>query len=338
MNTPLKRFWHFIKRENLDRLTLIAVLLIGGSGLVFYLLEPEVGLIESLWWSIVTLTTVGYGDISPTTLGGKVVAIVIMVVGIGVLGTLSGILASVLVDRKLKAERGLMTHKLNKHIILCEWNVRAENVYRELRLDPQHAETPIVLIARLERKPLDDDNFYFVHGQVNDHTLKQANLSQASTVVVLGDDTMPEDERDAKVVLATLTIESLNPDVYSIVELTSEANVKHCQRAQANEIIVNSELSSGLISRAAANHGISNVITEWLSSTHGDEIYKLAAPERFVGQPFLKLFTELKQAHRSTVLAIQQGEDGPVVSNPKAEYQIARQDYLILVAENKPSL
>jgi voltage-gated potassium channel len=47
-----------------------------------------------LWWGIVTVTTVGYGDIVPTTTTGRWVAVVIMVTGIAVLGVLAGSLAS----------------------------------------------------------------------------------------------------------------------------------------------------------------------------------------------------------------------------------------------------
>jgi voltage-gated potassium channel len=49
---------------------------------------------DSLWWAIVTLTTVGYGDIVPTTTGGRVIGVMIMITGIAILGVLAGSLAS----------------------------------------------------------------------------------------------------------------------------------------------------------------------------------------------------------------------------------------------------
>lgn len=49
---------------------------------------------EALWWSLVTMTTVGYGDFYPVTLGGRVIAAVLMVVGVSLFATLSGFLAS----------------------------------------------------------------------------------------------------------------------------------------------------------------------------------------------------------------------------------------------------
>ena len=52
---------------------------------------------EALWWAIVTLTTVGYGDFFPVTLGGRVTGVFVMITGIGIIGALASILASVLV-------------------------------------------------------------------------------------------------------------------------------------------------------------------------------------------------------------------------------------------------
>ena len=54
---------------------------------------------EGLWWAIVTITTVGYGDLAPVTLTGHLVAVCLTVGGIGLLGTVSGMLASWLVEQ-----------------------------------------------------------------------------------------------------------------------------------------------------------------------------------------------------------------------------------------------
>jgi voltage-gated potassium channel len=52
---------------------------------------------DALWWSVVTITTVGYGDFYPVTAGGRIVAFVVMLAGVGIIGSLASILASVLV-------------------------------------------------------------------------------------------------------------------------------------------------------------------------------------------------------------------------------------------------
>lgn len=73
-----------------------AVICLGGALLTW--IEPETaGFGDGLWWSIVTTTTVGYGDISPTTTGGRILAGALMISGIGLLGALTGEVAQRLV-------------------------------------------------------------------------------------------------------------------------------------------------------------------------------------------------------------------------------------------------
>lgn len=52
---------------------------------------------EALWWAIVTLTTVGYGDFYPVTMAGRLTGVFVMITGIGIIGALASILASILV-------------------------------------------------------------------------------------------------------------------------------------------------------------------------------------------------------------------------------------------------
>src|SRR4029450_14033717 len=53
---------------------------------------------DALWWAVVTITTVGYGDKYPVTLGGRVTAVFVMVAGVGIIGALASILSSLLVS------------------------------------------------------------------------------------------------------------------------------------------------------------------------------------------------------------------------------------------------
>ncbi len=334
----IRRILRFIRRENLDRLFLIVVLLMVFSTIGLVLVEPGVDWRNALWWSIVTLTTVGYGDITPTTLGGRLIGIVIMIFGIGILGMLTATIASVFVERKLREHRGMSSYNFEGHLILCQWNHRAKEILAELRSDPRMETAPIVLIARVDEKPLEDDNLYFIQGDVTEENLIRANIQKANTVVILGDDRLEATTRDAQVVLATLTVESLNPAVYTIVELVDESNVRHCQRAHADEIIVGDEFSSRLISRAALNHGISKVLSELLSSRFGNDLFKIPVPAALQGRPFLEVFTEMKRNANSIVLAVQKNGEGEVIANPENDLPVEPGDHLIVISLGQPSL
>ena len=58
-----------------------------------------------MWWSIVTITTVGYGDISPVTTYGRILAAFLMIAGIGFLGMLTGTISTYFVDCVLKKKK-----------------------------------------------------------------------------------------------------------------------------------------------------------------------------------------------------------------------------------------
>ena len=325
----------FLRRENVINLLTVILVIVLSSGALIAFFEPGLSFASGLWWSIVTLTTVGYGDISPSTAGGRIQAVIIMFFGIGLLGTLSASLATLLIRKRMKEDKGMCASTVDNHIIICEWHHRTRAIIKELRADVQTESTPLVLIADIEEKPIDDDNLFFVRGTVNEETLEKANLQKARTVVVLGDDSVETTARDAKVVLSTLTIESMNPDVYTVVELVDKANEQHCLRANADEIIVGSELSSHLIASAASDHGISKVISELLSSRYGNELYSMPVPEKMVGLKFLDVFIAMKTQSNATVLGVQKGSTGEFISNPDVDYLICQQDNLLVISKDR---
>jgi voltage-gated potassium channel len=84
----------------------LALMTIFAGGAAFTALErghhePPIDTWDGMWWSITTVTTVGYGDVSPMTTGGRVIAIVVMLVGIGFVAILTAAAA----ERFLRARR-----------------------------------------------------------------------------------------------------------------------------------------------------------------------------------------------------------------------------------------
>lgn len=69
---------------------------------------------DALWWAVVTVTTVGYGDKYPVTAGGRGVALVLMLVGIGLIGVLTATVASYFVQQTRDAERDEVIARLDR--------------------------------------------------------------------------------------------------------------------------------------------------------------------------------------------------------------------------------
>ena len=335
MKRTLQQLLLFLQRENVINLLAVILVIVLSSGALIAFFEPDLSFASGIWWSIVTLTTVGYGDISPSTAEGRILAVLIMFFGIGLLGMLSASLATLLIRKRMKEDRGMHASRVDNHIIICEWNHRTRAVIKELRADAQTSNTRLVLIADIEEKPIDDNNLFFVRGTVNEETLEKANLQKARTVVVLGDDSVETTARDAKVILSTLTIESINPDVYTVVELVDKANEQYCLRANADEIIIGSEMSSHLIASAASDHGISKVISELLSSRYGNDFYSMSVPQELTGMKFIDVLVAMKAQSNAIVLGVQKGSTGEFISNPDVDYLVSQEDNLLVISGDR---
>lgn len=76
--------------------------------------QPEAfgTILQSIWWSVVTLTTVGYGDVTPISFGGKILAIFIMLLGVGLVALPAGILAAKF-SEELKSRRAQLSEQLS---------------------------------------------------------------------------------------------------------------------------------------------------------------------------------------------------------------------------------
>src|SRR5258708_29393220 len=122
-----RRFWAQLQAENIPRLTayFLGVLLLGAPAIYFAergTNDQFKNLEDGLWWSVVTLTTIGYGDKYPITHTGRALAFVVVLVGIGLVRTVTGKIASALVDRKIKEGRGLTdAHDLKVDVVILGW-------------------------------------------------------------------------------------------------------------------------------------------------------------------------------------------------------------------------
>jgi voltage-gated potassium channel len=110
-NKAMNHFVRAIKtaKEEILLFIFITLMLIYFSAVGIYYFEnqaqPEhfTSIFDSLWWAIITLTTVGYGDVYPITVGGKVFTFIILMIGLGIVAIPTGIISSALtrsVDNK----------------------------------------------------------------------------------------------------------------------------------------------------------------------------------------------------------------------------------------------
>lgn len=93
----------FLKNTHLDEILAIFILIIVGSTLGLYLIDPGMNnLFDNLWFVVVSLTTVGYGDITPNTISGKIVSLILLIVGVFIFSAITGAISTYFMDNLLK--------------------------------------------------------------------------------------------------------------------------------------------------------------------------------------------------------------------------------------------
>ena len=333
-----KRVASTVRRENLHRITggIFLVLLVGSGAFSYF--EDKAGFGDALWWSVVTMTTVGYGDIAPATVGGKIVGMGVMILGIGFLGLFTATVASVFIEKRLLENRGMKPTKVAGHFVVCGWNFRGGELVKELRADIKSNALPIVIIADIVEKPLDDSNLYFVRGDVNGDTLEKANVRDAKVAIVLSDDRLDAYARDAKTVLNALTLKTANPSLYTCVELMDPKNVDHCRMAKADEIIVVGEISTNLLVQAALDHGITRMISELVSNRYGKDLYKIDIPSALINKTFYEAMCDLKERHDILCIGVEGSSGNRFSANPDKDMRLADGDKLVVIAAQRPEI
>jgi len=325
-----------IRYENIHRIVVgILLILVVGSA-AFSHLEPEMDYGDALWWSVVTMTTVGYGDISPETPGGRIVGMCVMLLGIGFLGLLTATIASALIEKRALENKGMKSAKISGHFVICGWNFKGSDMVKELRADEKSKSLPIVVIADIAEKPIDDPDLHFIRGDVNSDTLGKANIGKAKVAVILSDDRLDSYSRDAKTVLNTLTLKNANPSLYTCVELMDSANVDHCRMAKADEIVVVGEISTNLLVQAALDHGITHMISELVSNRYGKDLYKIDIPGRLIDKTFYQAMCDLKEKHDILCLGIEESAGDRYMANPEKDYRLKESDRLVVIAAQRP--
>jgi voltage-gated potassium channel len=330
-----------LTRQILPFLLVITLVVILFGSLVTFLFErgsnPKIkNYWQSLWLSFITMTTVGYGDTFPITIGGQIVGIISMVFGIGFLGLFTATIATVLVERMMKEGRGVKPIKCKGHIVICGWNTRGIHALDELKHEVDINQTPIVLLANLELKPVDDDGVFFVRGnQCNEKDLLRANIDDAKVAILLAGERIDSDidDIDAKTVLAAMTIRSINPKIQIAAEILDPVNVSHLDRINVSEVLVPSWVMGNVLARSALHHGMVEIISDLVSTDFGNQIYKIPVNEELVGMEYSEAVAKLQRTSGYTLIALE--SDKEIITNATS-HKLANDNMLFVIAASKP--
>jgi voltage-gated potassium channel len=261
---------------------MMAVLIYGTTGFIYFELpaNPDLGWGDGLWYTIVTIATVGYGDFFPKTPGGRfLVGWPIMVFGIGLLGYALSMVAAALVTSKTKEIKGMSSFNLRDHIVIFNFPglAKVERVLEELSLDKSVGNNANVVLVdeNLEELPveLQKRGVHFVRGNpTRDETLKRAAIDLARHAVILTRN--PTDPASDNLnVAVSLAIEGRCKKVNTVVECIDPTSEELLRKAGCDRIVCSSRFDAHFISQELLNPGIQEVLGDLLSAGQGQQIY-----------------------------------------------------------------
>lgn len=288
---------------------------------------------DALWWSMTTLSTVGYGDLYPTTLGGRVVAVMTMIIGVGVLGTLAATIAAGLIDFRERGQKGLRTHMLKHHLLVLGWNEKSFGAVDDFRHDPRYLEMRICVVADLETAPIAEP-VRFVRGRPGSRdALTRSSAEHAAAAIIFAND--PNNpQSDHETALIALALKKLNPKVRLSAELIDPENREHLEAAGCDAVVDTRGLASTLLVRSVQDLGVGDLLQDLLTNKYGSEIYRVDVGEEFVGKTFRDYSVAMLDLRR-TVMALVRNRDAFVI-NPRADERILEGDEAFLICEEPP--
>jgi voltage-gated potassium channel len=313
------------------RLLLVGSALLILFGLLIHLVEPSTfhNVFDGIWWAIVTAATIGYGDIVPKTTAGKLVAILLILLGTGVITTYFASVSATAVAKETALLNGQLSYRKKGHVIIIGWNERAREVLAQLT--KSHPSFRYVLIdSTLNALPISDKNVHFIKGNANyDDVLQKANVTEAQMVLITADQHKNEAEADKDSILTLLAIKSLNPSIYAIVEILTEKHVNNARRAGADEVIQTNLLSSFTMANSLQSPGISRAIEALLHQLNDRKLQLIHAEEWCIGKTFSES-SQLLLEKQMVLIGVMRGEEGHM--NPSPQFMIERGDRLFVLS------
>ena len=279
---------------------ILGFLIFGTVG--FLLTEDTVtNVFDSIYFTVVTMTTVGYGDLVPTSGASRVVASIVMIGGIAsVLWAIQSVF-DLAVSRGIREELGLPEKKtkLKGHYIIVGYGNVGKQTVSQLRAknekfivienDPAKIEAAVGV------------NIPIIEGDASeDSVLQRANIADAKGIVTTLTDAMN--------VIVVISAKMLNPDIQAVTKVEEYRNVAKLKKAGADEIVDCTEMGARVIVIKVRNVAIDPVCGEEVSISdtpyvheHGGETYYFHSAEcmeKFIEDP--KRYIIMKKALEAT--------------------------------------
>jgi len=245
----IKQFRHVFVEKKFEFLTLAIMFFMAiafGSTIIFIYegagVNPNINnYFDAIYWSVITISTVGFGDISPVTIQGRVATLFLVVGGMGVIAFSTSIVTTALSEKLLilKEEKVIgEANSLDDFIIICGFGRMGKVLANEF----EKIQQKFIIIDQDDEtfKHSENQNFLAIKGDATDSSLLE-NIGikhhGAKTIIAITDN-------DAVNLSIILTARSLNPDIHIIARANDTEAKEKLLLAGAHEVILANEITA----------------------------------------------------------------------------------------------
>jgi voltage-gated potassium channel len=301
-------------------------------GTVGYMVIEGWGLMDSLYMSVITLATVGYGEVHEVSQPGRLFTVILIVLGVGFFLYVIGNIIQFLVEGRLRIILG--RRKLDKqlgeekdHYIICGYGRIGRVLCKFLR--EKHLEV-VVIESDPDRIPiLDEDDILYVSGNATDEVnLRKAGIERAKGLVTaLG--------TDAENVFLLLTAKQLNPQLYTVARASQNVTKNTLSAAGANMVVSPYDVGARRMAHAILRPSVIDFL-ELAFTDEGTDINIEEIPVNASSRLIDRTLQEsgIRRNFNLIIIAVKKA-DGSMFFNPLAETKIEADDTLITVGEHK---
>ncbi|HEX5271612.1 MAG TPA: potassium channel protein [Gemmataceae bacterium] len=316
------------------RLILIVViptLLILAGTLGYHLLEGW-SLFDSLYFTVVTLTTIGYGDLTPKTDGGKLFTMVLVLGGVFTLFYLAADSIRAVVSGEVRAHLGKQRMErtlaeMKDHLVVCGYGRMGKLVCRDFSAQGVR----FVVIDRDEEALADFalPGGAALHGDAtSDEMLRAAGVERARALVTVA-------PSDADNLYVTMSARLLNDRLFIVARAETENARRMLERAGANRVVSPYVIGGSRVAQAVLRPTVVDFIDLATRTEHFDlqiEETRLAAGSALVGHTLKD--NQLRERFGVIVVAIKK-ESGHMVYNPPGDARLEGGDILIALGQRR---
>jgi voltage-gated potassium channel len=299
---------------------LLAILL---GTVVFHLLEGW-SILDSLYVTVQTVTTVGFGDVTPRTVLGRVFATLFMMVGVGVVLYALTSTVQTIVHSELFAQYGhsRKMSKLRDHFIICGAGRVGSHLIRSLR-----AVDGKFLVLETDQKRVEALMDAGISVLLRDATLEES-LIEAGVEHARGIATCLPDDADN--VYVVLTARDLNPGIHIVARAAAEQAESKLIRAGANRVVAPTIIGGHRMAMALTKPAVGDFLDS-VTANHlelGFEQLEVDAVSTLVGR---KLSETVIRSELNIVVVSIRRNNGEIIFNPSGETKIESGDMLIAI-------